>query len=78
MKKQPAGNPVEDIFAKESAEPQSDLDVIRECIDVLERGIRDDVFILGQIHWNKNKKIERPLYGCAVRALEHAKGRLKS
>jgi len=64
------------LFADESPAPETDAQALCECVAVLERIMRDDLLCgAGSIRM-VNGTIERPLYGCARRALDHAKARL--
>lgn len=64
------------LFADESPVPQTDSAALSECVGVLERIMRDDLLCgAGSIRM-VDGQIERPLYGCARRALDHSKARL--
>ena len=70
----PPGN----LFADESPVPTTDAEALADCVAVLERIMRDNLLCgAGSIRM-VNGTIERPLYGCALRALNHAKARLTS
>jgi hypothetical protein len=64
-------------FAPEVPEPLTDRDALAECADVLERIMRDNLLCgTGTIRLRPDNKIELPLYGCARRALAHARQRM--
>ena len=66
------------IFADKVPLPQSDREALAECVEVLERIMQDYLLCgAGAQRMRPDGKIERPLYGCAVRAINHAKERLK-
>ena len=71
--------PISDsLFAERSPEPVTDREALMECAEVLERIMRDNVLCgVGSMTWNKEGKMELPLYGCAEQALNHSKQRLE-
>jgi hypothetical protein len=66
-------------FADEWPYPHNDRLALGECLEVLERIMRDDLLVgVGTMQRRDDGKIELPLYGCARRALEHAKLRMEN
>jgi hypothetical protein len=64
------------LFADESPDPETDAQALQECVAVLERIMRDNLLCgVGNARL-VGGQIERPLYGCAHRAIDHAKARL--
>lgn len=68
--------PSDNLFADESPVPETDTAALAECVGVLDRIMRDDLLCGVGAARMVNGQIERPLYGCARRALDHAKARL--
>lgn len=68
--------PFGNLFADESPVPQTDAQALAECVGVLDRIMRDDLLCGAGTIRLVDGQIERPLYGCARRALDHAKARL--
>lgn len=64
-------------FDTERPVPTTDKEALVECVEVLERIMRDNLLCgAGSCRLNTEDKVELPLYGCARRALEHAKLRM--
>jgi hypothetical protein len=72
-------DPEDLVIVGETKPPETDAEALLECLTVLKRILRDDLLIgAGSQCLISENFVERPLYGCVLRAVKHAESRLDS